>query len=255
MILFVNKVCSGTGDCAIINAEKQVEGGYMHPKYQNSYYWENLIRTRKLLTTFNEEQISENSIFFQGIIYNSFGRRKLIEDVIHFSSMDALAGYLQYIFLPTAFMSFTNEEKGIIIPMGISLYDLIGYVSQNDFVRYHNYLQPMEQLMELSEKANASSGQEQHTLIKRIESMFNYSFQLDRDAYAMMHIYSSAAELGEYFSNLYQIDGNKFLGAELFYHKTGLRKTEWEDLYQHAGDNIFSSRKFMNCVRNLIHAI
>lgn len=227
----------------------------MHPKYQNSYYWENLIRTRKLMATFNEERISKDSIFFQGIIYNSFGRRKLLEDVIHFSSQDALAGYLQYVFLPTAFLSFTNEEKGIIVPLGISLYELIGYVSQNDFVRYHNYLQPMDQLLELSEKANAASGEDQRKLLQRIESVFNYSFQLDRDAYAMMHVYTSAADLGKYFSNLYQIDGNKHLGAELFYHKTGLRKHEWEELYQHADENVFSSRKFMNCVKNLIHSM
>ena len=59
----------------------------------------------------------------------------------------------------------------------------------------------------------------------------------------MMHVYESTQELGEYFSNLYQIDGNKRLGAELFYHKTGLRKAEWAgSLYQQAASNVFSSR-------------
>ncbi|MBQ2449367.1 MAG: hypothetical protein II270_04955, partial [Peptococcaceae bacterium] len=65
----------------------------MHPKYHNSYYWENLIRSRKVTETFNTDKITENSVFFQGIIYNSSGRRKLLEDVIHFTSLDALAGY------------------------------------------------------------------------------------------------------------------------------------------------------------------
>ena len=112
----------------------------MHLKYQNSYYWENLVRSRKLIETFNNVPITKDSVFFQGIIYNSFGRRKLLEDVLHFSSLDALSGYLQYVFLPTAFMSFTNEEKGIIVPLGLSLEDLIGYLAYNDFVQYHNYL-------------------------------------------------------------------------------------------------------------------
>ena len=71
----------------------------------------------------------------------------------------------------------------------------------------------------------------------------------------MMHIYQTTQELGQYFSNLYQIDGGKRLGADLFYHKTGLRKAEWEDLYQNAADNIFSSRKFMNCISNLLHTM
>ena len=123
----------------------------MHPKYYNSYYWENLIRSRKLAETFNQEQITDTSVFFHGIIYNSFGRRKLIEDVIHFASLDALTGYLHYVFLPTAFMSFTNQEKGIIVPLGLSLPELIEYVGGNDFVRYHNYLKPMYELLELSE--------------------------------------------------------------------------------------------------------
>lgn len=57
----------------------------MHPKYHNSYYWESLIRNRNLTETFNNEKITEQSMFFQGIIYNSFGHRKLHEDVIHFS--------------------------------------------------------------------------------------------------------------------------------------------------------------------------
>lgn len=227
----------------------------MHPKYHNSYYWENLIRNRKVTETFNNEQITEKSVFFQGIIYNSAGRRKLIEDVMHFTSLDALAGYLHYVFLPTAFMSFTNQEKGIIVPLGISLPELIDYVSGNDFVRFHNYLQPMYQLLELSEQMSRAEHSEQEQILKRIESIFNYSFQMDRDAYAMMHVYHSTTELGEYFSNLYQIDGNKQLGIELFRHKTGLHKTEWEQLYRHATDNIFSSRKFMNCIANLLHTM
>ncbi len=227
----------------------------MHPKYHNSYYWENLIRSRKLMETFNNEPITEHSVFFQGIIYNSFGRRKLIEDVLHFSSLDALSGYLHYVFLPTAFMSFTNEEKGIIVPLGLSLLELIGYLSHNDFIRYHNYLQPMYQLLELSEQAGKEEGAARRKTLVRLESIFNYSFQMDRDAYAMMHIYESTQELGEYFSNLYQIDGDKRLGAELFYHKTGLRKAEWESLYQQAASNVFSSRKFMNCISNLLHTM
>ena len=227
----------------------------MHPKYHNSYYWENLIRSRKLMETFNNEPITEHSVFFQGIIYNSFGRSKLIEDVLHFSSLDALSGYLYYVFLPTAFMSFTNEEKGIIVPLGLSLSELIGYLSHNDFIRYHNYLQPMYQLLELREQAGKEEGAACRKTLVRLEGIFNYSFQMDRDAYAMMHVYESTQELGEYFSNLYQIDGNKRLGAELFYHKTGLHKAEWEALYQQAASNVFSSRKFMNCISNLLHTV
>ena len=225
----------------------------MHLKYHNSYYWENLIRSRKLVETFNNVPITKDSVFFQGIIYNSFGRRKLLEDVLHFSSLDALRGYLQYVFLPTAFMSFTNEEKGIIVPLGLSLEDLIGYLAYNDFVQYHNYLQPMYQLLELSAQAGKETGAACRKILMRLESIFNYSFQVDRDAYAMMHIYDSPQELGEYFSNLYQIDGDKHLGADLFYYKTGLRKAEWEGLYMQAADNVFSSRKFMNCIANLLH--
>ena len=227
----------------------------MHPKYHNSYYWERLIRNRNLTETFNNEKITEQSMFFQGIIYNSFGHRKLLEDVIHFSSMDALTGYLHHVFLPTAFLSFTNEERGIIVPLGLSLSELIEYVSSNDFVRFHNYTAPMYQLLEISETASKTEGEERMKSLRRMESIFNYSFQLDRDAYAMMHIYQTTQELGQYFSNLYQIDGGKRLGADLFYHKTGLRKAEWEDLYQNAADNIFSSRKFMNCISNLLHTM
>ena len=227
----------------------------MHPKYHNSYYWENLVRNRTVTATFNQEQITEQSVFFQGIIYNSAGRRKLIEDVMHFTSLDALSGYLHYIFLPTAFMSFTNQEKGIIVPLGITLPELIEYVGDNDFVRFHNYLKPMYQLLELSEQLSREQRPQQEEVLKRIESIFNYSFQMDRDAYAMMHIYHSTEELGQYFSNLYQIEGNKQLGLTLFHHKTGLYKAEWEYLYQHAADNIFTSRKFMNCISQLLHTM
>ncbi len=227
----------------------------MHPKYHNSYYWENLIRSRKVTETFNNDLITDRSVFFQGIIYNAAGRRKLIEDVIHFTSLDALAGYMHYVFLPTVFMSFTNLEKGIMVPLGISMPELIEYVSSNDFVRFHNYTQPMYRLQEQSEIMLQADETEQDLCLKRMESILNYSFQMDRDAYAMMHVYRSAEELGQYFSNLYQIDGNKQLGLELFRHKTGLNKAQWEDLCQHADDNIFSSRKFMNCVANLVHTM
>ena len=227
----------------------------MHPKYHNSYYWEKLIQSRKLMETFNNERITEQSVFFHGIIYNSSGRRKLLEDVVHFTSTDALTGYLQYVFLPTAFLSFTNEEKGIIVPLGLSLAELIEYVGGNDFVRFHNYQAPMYRLLEMLTEASHEEGEGCMQQLRHLESIFNYSFQLDRDAYAMMHIYRTPQELGEYFSNLYQIDGSKQLGSELFYHKTGLRKAEWENLYQNAASNIFTSRKFMNCVSNLLHTM
>ena len=227
----------------------------MHPKYQSAYYWEDLVRGRKLLATFNNEQITDESLFFQGIIYNSSGRRKLIEDVVHFRSLDALSGYLHYVFLPTAFLSFTNQEKGIIIPLGLTLEELIDYVSDNDFVRYHNYESSMRNLLAFSTELQAARGDAQQELVRRVEGLFNFAFQMDRDAYAMMHVYRSTTELGEYFSSLYQIDGSKQLGTELFYHKTGLRKADWQYLYEHAGDNIFASRKFMNCISNLLHTM
>ncbi len=227
----------------------------MHPKYHNSYYWENLIRSRKITETFNNDLITDKSVFFQGIVYNSSGRRKLIEDVIHFTSLDALAGYMHYVFLPTVFMSFTNQEKGIMVPIGITLTELIEYVSNNDFVRFHNYVPPMYKLLEQSELMMKADAAEQDMCMKHMESILNYSFQMDRDAYAMMHVYRSAEELGKYFSGLYQIEGNKQLGLELFRHKTGLNKVQWEDLYQNASSNIFSSRKFMNCVAQLLHTM
>lgn len=225
----------------------------MYQKYQNRYYWEELVHNRKMQQTFNNKWITDQSVFFQGIIYNSAGRRKLIEDVFHFTSLDALAGYLHYIFLPTVFMSFTNLDEGITIPLGIEMADLIAYVGENEFVQYHNYTHAMYQLMEFSEQLLVAETEQKQLLIKHIEGLFNYSFQMDRDAYAMLHVYHSTQELGEYFSALYQIDGDKQLGNALFYHRTGLRKADWQQLCQHAGDNVFSSRKFMNCIANLLH--
>ena len=102
---------------------------------------------------------TEQSVFFHGIIYNSSGRRKLLEDVVHFTSTDALTGYLQYVFLPTAFLSFTNEEKGIIVPLGLSLAELIEYVGGNDFVRFHNYQAPMYRLLEMLTEASHEEGE------------------------------------------------------------------------------------------------
>ena len=89
-------------------------------------------------------------------------------------------------------MSFTNQEKGIIVPLGISLPELIEYVSSNDFVRFHNYTAPMYRLLEQSELMSREDREHQEEIVKHMESIFNYSFQMDRDAYAMMHIYRSS---------------------------------------------------------------
>lgn len=228
----------------------------MKAKYNNAYYWQNLIHKQQLPQIFNNEPITEQSCFFHGIIYNAHGRRTMIEDILHFPEIDACIGYLRYIYLPMAFFSFTNQKNGIALPIDFSLAELIDYISDNDFIQYYQYRRPMDevqQLIELLCRPDLTEELTKHFLV-RIEQIFSEYFRRDTTAYAFFHLYSTPVALGTAFSQLYQIDNDKILGEKIFYSRTGLNKTQWQQLYSQADSNIFASRKLMNTLQNLRHS-
>lgn len=237
----------------ITTVQKKVNS--MNPKYISNYYWDYLLQKRRIPSQFNQETITERSLFFYGVLYNSYGRQKLVEEILHFKELDALIGYLYHVYLPMAFLSFTNQEKGIAMPVGVTLEEIVSYASQNEFVRYHAYQQSMYEILFLLQMVldQHSSPGMMETMLKRSIQIFNQSFQRDKDAYGKIQVYASPEALGQHFAVLYQIDGDKTLGEKIFKSRTGLNKAEWEALCRDASHNIFSSKKFMNTIESLKH--
>lgn len=224
-------------------------------KYQNSYYWQHLIQTQQLPDIFNNMPITEQSLFFHGIIHNAFGQRTLIEEIVHFPSPEICIGYLQHIYLPMAFFSFTNQENGIFLPIDFNLDELIYYISNDENVQHYRYLTTMKEIAHLIKMLAQRTWEKEIFLqiLAKIELLMLEHFHQDSQAYAYFHLYQTPVDLAEAINQIYLISDNFTLGEKIFRYRTGLTKKEWVDLYHQASSNIFASRKFMNTLQYLRH--
>ena len=224
-------------------------------KYQNSYYWQHLIQTQQLPDIFNNMPITEQSLFFHGIIHNTFGQRTLIEEIVHFPSPEICVGYLQHIYLPMAFFSFTNQENGIFLPVDFTLDELVDYISDDENVQQYRYLAAMKEITHLIQLLAQRSWEKEifFQIVRNMELLMLEHFRQDSKAYAYFYIYQTPIDLAEAINEIYLINANFSIGEKIFRHRTGLTKKEWIDLSNQAGSNIFASRKFMNTLQYLRH--
>lgn len=217
----------------------------MNSKYEEYWYWGNMVLTDQPLwdTSFRNLDLSESSIFIYSVIID-VDKNLLKNCWAYYPDEKSLLGFIEHVFLPTAFFTWIDEEQeGFNIPVATSeeVLDAMvrdyGESSQIELMR--SQVSEIESIRKM-DKSNQISA------IEGFSSQFNDAWQ-ERDGKLLyMRTFRNTDEVGEF---VFKSDNfNCF--EEVVEEDIGMKREEWMELCKSVYDNKFLRKKFidiLNC--------
>ena len=228
------------------NSSIKIEVITVKSKYDNYYFWENIVKQDRHDNPFANDIISKESVFLHGIIINCYGGS--YERWLHFPSIEALIGFLNYIFIPTAFLTLLTGEEGVLIA---NVSDLLDLMNKSDKCEKKELIPDMREFgIKLREFWNYDAT----TCIDKLKSFsanYNARWSEAYDIFSYFDIYESPNELGNYIVGAYENSGQ--VDISVLEQQLGVSKQEWLSICSQVYENKFMQRKFTEVLNNRIN--
>ncbi|WP_053957641.1 hypothetical protein [Inediibacterium massiliense] len=215
-------------------------------KYNSHYYWENMLIHKKDIwnSYFMNAHKKKNSIFINTTIID-YKRNVLDNNWACYPDMKSILGFLQYIYLPTAFYYILNKDLENIITPICSSEELIGYIQEKNVNTYD--LQIMEEMIkelrlywDVEEEACKNK-------IKKFCKKFN-SIWNDKENVLYMNIFFQPIEILDHI-----LKDCEFI--EVIEEEIEMSQQELYHIYGNMHNSIFMKKNFMNFLQNKIGCI
>lgn len=220
-------------------------------KYNSYYYWENLINKEEGIweNPFKDMLITQESKFSHYVAVNCYGES---QDVwAYYPSVKALLGFLQYVYIPTAFniLLLDKNIEELAIPM-CTAEELLEAASEGTKTVNKEYIPIMEQeLMELKRLWQLDD-EECYRGLQKFQVEFNSNWNSRNDIFCYFDIFESPIEVGRYIIESYEND--EIVDLERIEEYLGVKKEEWLHICETLYDSDFMKRKFVEVLNNRI---
>ena len=218
----------------------------MENKYANSYYWENLIKKDKEGIPFPNKPITEDSVFYHGVITNCHG--DCYEQWLHFPNGDALLSFLYYVFFPKAFFAFLSNQSELLSHGNLD--ELLDTMKDSEKCNKKDLIPQMRefsyQLKKLWNYDTESGLEKLNKLSKNYEEQWNRSLEL----FSYFNVFRTPSELGQYMVDSYE--NSEMVDISMLEDQLGVTKGEWHNICSTVYENDFMIRKFTEILNNRI---
>lgn len=215
----------------------------MEAGYDNSFFWENLIIKNEPMwkDAFNNLELTRKSKFIRTSIIN-YDKNILEDNWAYYPNSKSLLGFIQYVFIPTAFFTLLNNQYEEIIMPVAPTYDIVEYfkdfMDKKDelilFIMKEN-LQELNTFWKLNE-------QELLKALKNFSKKFNEKWKEKNGKMLSLNIFENVIKVGEYIMP----KEGKDVFTEVLEEEIGMTKNQWEDVYMNVYDNEFIRKKFID---------
>ena len=217
-------------------------------KYSISEYWRNKISQNEKFWygLFNKQSINHDSIIISPVILNSYSNQAEDGWAVY-PNVQSVLGFLQYIYLPTAFTGIIKGEN----------MDYPYYFQEDLGENLYEYKETYPEKVQLIEKMENLfydlitlwDHDHDHSLemLKQWTQDFNRDWEESKYISCSFHVFGAPKEAADFIVAVYEED----LDIKFFEDEIGLSKDEFlqlasDDLYQ----NDFLKRKFTDILTN-----
>ncbi|WP_089284635.1 hypothetical protein [Anaerovirgula multivorans] len=214
-------------------------------KYESFYFWENLIHKEEPLweNGFQNKPLTESSIYIYTVLMDH-NKDFLKSKWAYYPDVYALLGFLQYVFLPTSFFTWLdNDVDGFNIPLttGEELLQIMLEVEKTldpwEIGLMKTQLEEVKAFWQLSEEACLEK-------IHQFSVAFNQSWIGKSDKLVYFKIFQTPVDIGKYVLQGGEIAGEGF--TEVMEEEIEMTKAQWEDVYQKVYQDPFMRKKFID---------
>lgn len=216
----------------------------MKNKYDDYYYWENIIKKDKSDNPFAGDPITEESLFFHGVIINCHGES--YENWLHFPNIKALLGFLQYVFVPTAFYAFLSNDTVLLVQGNLD--EMLDIMTDSEKFSKKELIPQMRKFSrQLRELWNYDSDKCIDKL-KKFSVEYSDRWSSGDELFSYFNVFKSPIELGKYIVESYE--NSEEADITMFKDQLELSKAEWLSICDQVYENDFMKRKFTEILNN-----
>jgi hypothetical protein len=217
-------------------------------KYDNFFYWQYKVEEEKADNPFVHEPITENSVFFHGVI--AYVQGLSYERWLHFPYLEALLGYLNHIFVPAAFYMFLTEEIEIVMPH-VNLEELLNLLNDSESCNKKELIPPMREFNRRLRELWNLEREECFAELEKIAVDYGVQWSSGVKLFSFFNIFQTPLELGHYMVETYE--NSEEADITVLEKQLGISKEEWLSICAQASENESMRSKFTEILNTRIN--
>lgn len=223
-----------------------IGGNILKSKYDTYYYWENIVNKAKIDNPFAGDPITEESVFFHGVVINCHGGS--YERWLHFPNNQALLGFLNYVFVIMAFFAFLSNETELLIQGNLD--DMLDIMTDSEKCSQKDSIPEMREFSSQIRELWNSDNEKCFDELKKFLKNYNERWNKDNELFSYFDVFKSPIELGKYMVDSYQ--NSEEADISMLEDQMGVTKGEWLNICSTVYENDFMKRRFTEILNNRI---
>ncbi|MDD4494468.1 MAG: hypothetical protein PHV32_09015 [Eubacteriales bacterium] len=223
-----------------------IGGEILKSKYDNYHYWKNFVKNGKSDDPFATDPITEESVFFHGVIINCRGES--YKRWLHFPNNEALLGFLNYVFVSMAFFSFLSNETELLIQGDID--EMLDIMIDSEKCSQKDLIPEMREFSSQIRELWNCDGGKCFDELKKFLVKYNERWNKGLELFSYIDVFKSPLELGEFIIDSYE--NSEQTDISMIEDQLGVTKDEWLNICNTVYENDFIKRKFTEILNNRI---
>ncbi len=214
-------------------------------KYEAYYFWENLIHSDAPIwqNGFRNLPLTEDSIFIYTVVMDQ-DKDFLKSRWAYYPDVYALLGFIQHVFLPTAFFTLLDDTvAGFNIPLttGEDLLNIMCQLEENldmgKVAKMRDQLRILQELWRYSEEGSLE-------MLKQFSASFNSSWKDSDGKLVYFKLFSSPTEIGSYVMQGGDTEEEAFV--DVIEEEIEMTQVQWQDICENVYSDAFIRKKFID---------
>lgn len=223
-----------------------IGGDILKSKYDSDYYWENIVKKDKSENPFASEPITEESVFFHGVIINCHGGS--YERWLHFPDNEALLGFLNYVFMSMAFFSFLSNETELLIQGDLD--EMLDIMTDSEKCSQKDLIPEMREFSSQIRELWNCDGEKCVDELNKFLAKYNERWNKRLELFSYFDVYKSPFDLGKYLVDSFE--NSEEADISMLEEQLGVTIEEWLNICRTVYENDFMKIKFTEILNNRI---
>lgn len=218
----------------------------MSSDYNQYWYWENMVLSEKPLwsNSFKNLNLTRDSVFVYSLIMCK-ERGILKNNWAYYPNLESLVGFIEHVFMPTAFFTWLDDEYEFKVPVATSAEVLdvmsMGYENNKEIDSMWKDIESIHKVW----MADSSCCLDK---LRKFSNSFNERWKINDEKLLYFRIFENSREIADFVF----LGENEDVFEEVIEEDIGMTKKQWYEICENVYDNKFLSKRFVDILNNKV---
>lgn len=218
----------------------------MSSEYNQYWYWENMVLSENPLwsNSFKNLNLTRDSVFVYSMIMCK-ERGILKNNWAYYPNLESLVGFIEHVFMPTAFFTWLDDEHEFKVPVATSAEVLdimsVGYKNSKEIDGMWKDVERIQKVWNTDSSCCVDK-------LRKFSNSFNERWKINDEKLLYFRIFENPREIADFVF----IGENEDVFEEVIEEDIGMTKKQWQETCENVYDNKFLSNRFVDILNNKV---